>query len=90
MMKSIVEFQMLNKTQRRDLLRAAIAVRDERQRRVDAASATLACTDDLQNEALRQAELLAVEEAIVAHRTVRCEPGRRARARSPARKYRRV
>lgn len=59
---------MLNKTQPRDLLRAAIAARDERRRRVDAASATLACADDLRSEALCQADLLEVEEAIVSHR----------------------
>jgi hypothetical protein len=59
---------MLDKTTPRDLLQAAIAVRDERQRRVDAASAALACTDDLRNEALCQAELVAIEEAIISHR----------------------
>ena len=42
---------MLRNTQTRELLRAAIAVRDEQQRRVDAAFATVACADDLRDEA---------------------------------------
>jgi hypothetical protein len=59
---------MLNRTQPRDVLRAAIDEREGRQRRVDAASATLACADDLRREALCQAELAEVEEAIISHR----------------------
>jgi hypothetical protein len=52
----------------RDLLSAAIDKRDERQRRVDAAVATIACADDLQDEAICQAELVTIQEAINSHR----------------------
>ena len=74
---------MLNRTQPRDVLRAAIDEREGRQRRVDAASATLACADDLRREALCQAELAEVEEAIISHRAdvMRAAATRTARSR---------
>jgi hypothetical protein len=87
-MKSKLERQMLDKTKPRARLRAAIAVRDERKRRVDSAAATLACTDDLQSEAVHQAELLKVEEAIVAHRADAMRAWAAGSARSRIWKYR--
>jgi len=57
---------MLNKTQPRDLLRAAIAERDERQHRVEVAAATLARANDLLREG--EAHLAGAEEAIASHR----------------------
>ena len=60
---------MLNKTRPRDLLRAAIAERAERQRCVEAATDTLARANDLLREAeAKLAEFAGVEEAIISHR----------------------
>jgi hypothetical protein len=59
----------LPKTQPREILRAAIAERDEWQRRVEVATATLARATDLLREAeSRLAEFSAVDEEIVSHR----------------------
>lgn len=63
---------MLNKTRPRDLLRAAIAERDERLRRAEAARTALTRANDLLREAEAQsAEFAEVEEAIIAHRADR-------------------
>jgi hypothetical protein len=60
---------MRDKTQPRKILRAAIAERDERKRRVEVATATLTRANDLLREADdRLAEFADVEGAIISHR----------------------